>query len=73
MAISYGKPDSRDFHFEREHISMTMKQYILYPVDTETEEQKEEKSHYIYLLKKNEDADRKSEELFQKVLDDLMR
>jgi ubiquinone/menaquinone biosynthesis C-methylase UbiE len=32
IAISYGKPENRAYHFEREHLSFTMKQFILYPV-----------------------------------------
>jgi len=73
VAISYGKPESRAFHFERDHLSLTMKQYVLYPVDAETEEQKEEKSHYIYVCKKNDEAERIPEEQFEKVLSDLKR
>ena len=57
VAISYGKPENRAFHFDREHLSFSMKQYVLFPVDAKTDEQKEEKSHYIYLCKKLEDAD----------------
>ena len=29
LAISYGKPENRCFHFERPHLDFTIKQYIL--------------------------------------------
>jgi ubiquinone/menaquinone biosynthesis C-methylase UbiE len=38
IAISYGKPENRAYHFERDHLSFSMKQYVLYPVDAKTEE-----------------------------------
>ena len=52
IAISYGKPESRGIHFERPHLSFINKQYVLYPAECESEEQKEEKSHYIYVCRK---------------------
>jgi len=57
LAISYGKPESRAFHFERDHLAFSLKQYILFPVDC-PEEQKEEKSHYIYVCRKQPDANK---------------
>lgn len=66
IAITYGNPENRDFHFERPHLSWAIRQFVLYPADCETQEQKDEKSHYIYVCKKNEDADRISEEYFEK-------
>ena len=38
VAISYGKPENRAYHFERDHLSFSMKQYVLYPADAVTEE-----------------------------------
>ena len=73
IAISYGKPESRAYHFEREHLSFQMKQFVLYPVDAKTEEQKEEKSHYIYVCKKLEDADRVASEHYDKVIKDIVK
>ena len=29
LVISYGKPENRDFHFERPHLDFTVKQYAL--------------------------------------------
>jgi len=58
IAISYGKPESREFHFEQPHLSFRKKQFILYPSEVaDDEEKKEEKSHYIYLNWKKADAD----------------
>ena len=68
IAISYGKPESREVHFERAHLSFAMKQFILYPSDATTEEQKEEKSHYIYVCRKLAGADEVCEENWDKVL-----
>ena len=44
-----------------------MKQFILYPVNAKTEEEKEEKSHYIYVCTKLEGATEMSELFFDKV------
>ena len=38
IAISYGKPENRSFHFERDHLLMKLKQYVLYPLEAESEE-----------------------------------
>jgi len=73
IAISYGKPESRSFHFEREHLGFSMKQYILYPADAVSEDQKEEKSHFIYVCRKNDDADRIAAENYEKVLKEIKR
>lgn len=55
IAISYGKPSSRSFHFERTFLSWTLKEYIFSPVEAESDKDKEEKSHYIYVCTKNAD------------------
>ena len=56
FAISYGKPESRVSHFERPFLSWDLREFILYEAGVETEEEKEQKSHYIYVCKKNADA-----------------
>ena len=56
FAISYGKPESRVSHLERSFLSWELREFILYEAGVETEEEKEQKSHYIYVCKKNEDA-----------------
>ena len=57
FAISYGKPESRSFHFMQPFLSMENREFVLYDADCENEAEKEEKSHYIYVSKKLEDAD----------------
>ncbi len=64
MVISYGKPENRLFHFEREHLSMEVQQYTIAP---EEEEKKEDKGHYIYLCKKKENADLVAKENWEQV------
>ena len=73
VAISYGKPESRAFHFEREHLGFSLKQYILYPAEAASEEQKEEKSHYIYVCRKTEEAVRRASQNFDKVVAEIKR
>ena len=53
MAISYGKPENREFHFQRPHLDFELKTYALFPEGC-SEQEKEEKSHYVYLCKKGE-------------------
>ena len=55
IAISYGKPESRAFHFTRSFLSWEMKQFNLFPVEYEDEKDKEERSHYIYVCIKQPD------------------
>ena len=55
MAISYGNPESREFHFFREFLSFELKTYSL--SETDSAEDKEEKTHYVYVCVKNADAD----------------
>lgn len=57
FAISYGKPDSRSFHFDQPFLSFENREFILYDQSCQTEEEKNEKSHYIYVCKKLADAD----------------
>lgn len=68
MAISYGKPESRAIHFEREHLALSLKQYILYPVEAKSEEEKEEKSHYIYVCTKLPEADTMPKDKYNEVV-----
>ena len=83
LVISYGDPDSRNFHFTHEFLSFDIKQYKLYYADDSDEEngggQKQDKNgepkppkvHYIYVCKKNADADELSEKYFDIVLNQL--
>ena len=65
FAISYGKPESRAFHFNNPFLSWTQREFVLFDADCETEEEKESKSHYIYVCKKKADADTVSKENFE--------
>ena len=49
FAISYGKPESRVSHLQRCFLSWNRREFILYESNIEKEEEKEEKSHYIYV------------------------
>ncbi|TNV82203.1 hypothetical protein FGO68_gene3607 [Halteria grandinella] len=71
IAISYGKPESRAIHFERPHLSFVNKQFILYPADCTSEEQKEEKSHYIYVCRKQPGAEAVAAENWDRVVEQL--
>ena len=55
FAISYGKPSTRSMHFKRPFLSWDLKEYSLLPQNEEfkDEDEKEEKSHYIYVCTKN--------------------
>ena len=55
IAISYGKPETRSFHFTRAFLSWKMVTYTLYPVEFKDEEDKEERSHFIYICTKQPD------------------
>lgn len=48
--------------------SWTLKEYIFYPIDYKDEGEKEEKSHYIYVCKKNEKWREVYKENFEKTM-----
>ena len=49
FVISYGRPENRIFHFEREHLDFDLKQFVLYPDNCKNEEEKSDKSHFVYV------------------------
>ena len=55
FAISYGKPSTRSMHFKRPFLSWDLKEFSLLPQNEEfkDDEEKDEKSHYIYVCTKN--------------------
>ncbi len=53
FVISYGPPETRIFHLEREFLSFSIKQYKLF-YDQETDE---DKIHYVSICTKLPDAD----------------
>jgi ubiquinone/menaquinone biosynthesis C-methylase UbiE len=56
FVVSYGRPENRVFHFEREHLDFTIKQYVLYPDNCASEQEKNDKSHFVYVCTKGENA-----------------
>jgi len=54
MVISYGLPENRILHFEREHISWNLKYFAI-----EKKENDNAGTHYCYIAQKNPDADAK--------------
>mmetsp|Transcript_7009 Transcript_7009/g.7864 ORF Transcript_7009/g.7864 Transcript_7009/m.7864 type:complete len:113 (+) Transcript_7009:398-736(+) len=57
FVVSYGRPENRTFHFEREHLDFEIKQYILYPDNCKNEEEKANKSHFVYVCTKGKNSD----------------
>jgi ubiquinone/menaquinone biosynthesis C-methylase UbiE len=53
IAVSYGNPDSRAFHLDREFLIWDRKEFVLREEKKEELEEKkeEEKVHYIYVFK----------------------
>ena len=66
FCISYGKPEARLQHFEQVFLSWDIREFILYDSNIESEEEKNEKCHYIYVCKVNDDANEISEKYFAK-------
>lgn len=56
FAISYGKPEVRQFHLERPFLSWSVKSFILYPTKKEFKDEKEKEedsdTHFIYVCTK---------------------
>ena len=71
FVISYGKPESRAFHFEQDFLSFNIREFIVYDQEAITAKEKEEKTHYIYVCTKKEDADEISELNYTSVLEVL--
>ena len=69
FSISYGKPESRTYHFERRFLSWEIREFILFEDKTDEEVKEDEKSHYIYVAKKNKDANEISEKYFESTFD----
>lgn len=71
FAVSYGKPESRSFHFTQPFLSLDNREFILYDSNCETEEEKEEKSHFIYVSTKRADADQMCEMYYEECMEQL--
>jgi len=73
MVISYGAPENRLFHFERDHLAFNTNIYTIKKDLPSEDGNKNEKVHYVYLCKKKPEADKVSQENFTKVYYDLER
>ena len=82
FVVSYGKPESRSSHFIRGFLSWERREFILYEPNTQKEKEKEKeedkeeeednKTHYIYVCTKNDDANEVSEKYFDIEFENLM-
>mmetsp|Transcript_13390 Transcript_13390/g.15025 ORF Transcript_13390/g.15025 Transcript_13390/m.15025 type:complete len:117 (+) Transcript_13390:389-739(+) len=61
FVISYGRPENRLLHFEREHLDFTTEWGKVYPLDCKTELDKRNKGHFVYTCKKGNDFNTKLE------------
>jgi ubiquinone/menaquinone biosynthesis C-methylase UbiE len=59
FTISYGKPSTRAFHFERPFLSWKMKEYVFYPISCDPERNKDENGR---LLRSEEELLKEKEE-----------
>ena len=66
FAISYGRPEGRAFHFEQPFLSFENRQIMLPDPTAQTEEEKKDRAHYVYISKKLPDADEVSDFEFLK-------
>ena len=71
FCISYGKPESRSFHFDQPFLGFENREFVLYDQSIETEEEKDEKSHYVYVSKKQPEADSLSDYYYETCLEEL--
>jgi ubiquinone/menaquinone biosynthesis C-methylase UbiE len=72
MIISYGQPENRIFHLEREHLGFDINIYTIKKDYTvEDDSNKYEKLHYVYICKKRENADKICKENYHKVIEEL--
>ena len=71
MIISYGQPENRIIHLERDHLSFDINIFTIKKDYTiEEENKKYEKMHYVYICKKK-DLNQNFKEKLEKVLEDL--
>lgn len=67
IAISYGFPENRSMHFEREFLKFDLKTIELKPQDNKGS------SHYLYICQKLEGADELSETTYPKIIKQIER
>ena len=74
MIISYGQPENRIFHLEREHLNFEISMFTIKKESDDFVDDlsnAKEKMHYVYICKKKEGADEVSDENFPKVFYEL--
>lgn len=72
IIISYGAPQNRIFHLEREHLSFDINIFtIKKDYSVENDNHKFEKMHYVYVCRKRSGADGICKENFEKVMAEL--
>mmetsp|Transcript_15926 Transcript_15926/g.15662 ORF Transcript_15926/g.15662 Transcript_15926/m.15662 type:complete len:118 (-) Transcript_15926:8-361(-) len=57
FVVSYGIPEKRLFHFKRDHLDFSISTFIIKPEIPESEKEKSNKIHYIYICTKGDDAE----------------
>eukprot|EP00340_Litonotus_pictus_P007048 CAMPEP_0170519522 /NCGR_PEP_ID=MMETSP0209-20121228/4907_1 /TAXON_ID=665100 ORGANISM="Litonotus pictus, Strain P1" /NCGR_SAMPLE_ID=MMETSP0209 /ASSEMBLY_ACC=CAM_ASM_000301 /LENGTH=320 /DNA_ID=CAMNT_0010805427 /DNA_START=48 /DNA_END=1007 /DNA_ORIENTATION=- len=77
MIISYGQPENRLFHLEREHLNFDTTVYTIkkdYQIedDEEFEKEKFEKTHFVYVCKKIKDAPEDCKAKYDSLLEELL-
>ena len=71
FAVSYGQPDARSYHFQHPFLHFLNREFILYDSDCQTDEEKQNQCHYIYVSKKLDGADEVSAEYYDECLAQL--
>jgi hypothetical protein len=66
MAISYGEPKNRIFHFQRKFLK-----FDIQTIKISKGKGSEANVHYIYMCKKLEDADKVCEQYFTQCLKEI--
>jgi len=66
MAISYGEPKNRTFHFQRKFLKFEIKTIKISKGNGD-----DAKIHYIYLCKKLEGADQVAEKFYKQCLKEI--
>lgn len=72
FAISYGRPESRSFHFVQPFLSFENREFVLYDQTATTEEEKNDRCHFIYVSKKLPDADEVSAANYDTYMQQMM-
>jgi ubiquinone/menaquinone biosynthesis C-methylase UbiE len=73
MIISYGSPENRLFHLEREFLSFDISVYTIKKEYIDTESENMEKTHYVYVCRKRHDADKIYKKYYESSIKELER